>query len=357
MGKSLLIFIIVYSLIILNSCSKDNSNDLDNTNPIVISLLSQDDAQIGEIISIYGSNFGKVRGSNRVEFNGTPAFQSDYISWCDTIIKIVVPDGATTGRIIVYVDSKASNSINFIVNEPIVRCVIIQKGSFSMGDDNGKEWDKPSHKVTISYNFAMSKYEITQQQWEIVYGFNPSQTKGDDLPVNQVRWYQVLKFCNNLSKAENRDTCYVFNEQKQVAICNFDANGYRLPTEAEWEYACRAGKTGKFSGTGNIDEMGWYVSNTNSLKEVGLKQPNDWDLYDLHGNVAEWCWDSFDALYYDKKVENDPRIDPDFKNLPEVVIRGGGYEDDPNSCTSAVRIGLSPTQYSFYLGFRVVRKK
>jgi formylglycine-generating enzyme required for sulfatase activity len=166
-------------------------------------------------------------------------------------------------------------------------------------------------------------------------GNNPSYFKGcDSCPVEQVSWDDVQEFINKLN-AKN------------------DGFNYRLPTEAEWEYACRAGTTGDYAG--NLDSMAWYGSNSGSKTHlVGQKQPNAFGLYDMHGNVWEWCQDWYDANYY----KNSPSTDP--KNTSTGsgrVLRGGGWDDDARDCRAADRYGGTPGDRGNDLGFRLIRTR
>ena len=190
--------------------------------------------------------------------------------------------------------------------------------------------------VTLTKPFWMGRTEVTQRQWREVMGSNPSKFKGDNLPVESVPWAQAIAFCQNLT-------------QRERAAGRLPAGYvYTLPTEAQWEYACRAGTTGDYAG--NLDAMGWYSRNSGKQTHpVGLKQANAWGLYDMHGNVREWCLDPMDD--YPGGSVSDP-LDVN----PIAMIRrcrGGSYGDAADLCRSRSRstgwaISPDPT-----LGFRV----
>ncbi len=216
--------------------------------------------------------------------------------------------------------------------------VLIPAGEFMMGSENGRSDEKPVHKVTISRSFEMGKYQVTQAQWEAVMGDkwwaknNPSHFKGAKLPVESVSWDDAQEFIEKLN-AKN------------------DGYIYRLPTEAEWEYACRAGSTGDYAG--DLDGMAWYDSNSaNKTHPVGEKKPNAWGLHDMHGNVWEWCMDWYSSDYYSQS----PSTDPSGPSTGSVrLVRGGSWSGDARDCRSANRDGCAPTIRGDNLGFRLVR--
>ncbi|TAL68167.1 MAG: hypothetical protein EPN82_12285 [Bacteroidetes bacterium] len=322
----------------------------------VIDYLDIQSANEGQLVGINGKNFGATQGTSYVEFNGINATSSDYVSWSDKRIIVRVPIGTTSGPVKVHVDSKTSNGVNLniLAKNYIIETVLIPAGEFMMGKDSS-EVESPKHQVTISNPFLMGKYEVSVLEWKTVMdGSDPSYTKIDKNPVEQVSWYKVIEFCNRLSKIVGLDSCYTINGE--TVTCDWNANGFRLPTEAEWEYACRAGTTGNWSG--NIDEIGWTSNNSDYMvHNVGTKEPNDFGLYDMHGNILEWCWDWYDPEYY--KSRPNPDVDPRGPSVefPEKVVRGGTFSSTPAECASPKRDGRSPIDFSNDRGFRVVRKK
>ena len=199
-------------------------------------------------------------------------------------------------------------------------------GDFGMGNNNRDSDEKPVHRVTLSRGFWMAKTEVTQKQWRSVMGNNPSNHKGDNLPVEKVSWHDAQDFCRKAG------------------------HGLRLPTEAQWEYACRAKTTGNYGGTGKLDDMGWYNGNSgDETHPVGQKQPNAWGLHDMHGNVWEWCQDWYDADYYAKSPSRDPTGPTSGVNC---VLRGGSCWGIPVYCHSAYRIWDLPGVRNLDNGFR-----
>ncbi|MDR1277211.1 MAG: SUMF1/EgtB/PvdO family nonheme iron enzyme, partial [Treponema sp.] len=169
--------------------------------------------------------------------------------------------------------------------------VLVEGGTFQMGSTNGQDWEKPVHAVTVK-SFYMGKYEITQKEWAAVMGSNPSGSKGDTLPMEQVSWNEAIEYCNRLSLREGLTPAY--RGSGNAITCDFNATGYRLPTEAEWEYAAKGGNKDhisyEYSGGNSVDGVAWYRENSGKTTHpVGTKQPNSLGLYDMSGNVGEWC--------------------------------------------------------------------
>ena len=233
--------------------------------------------------------------------------------------------------------------------------VKIPAGKFVMGDKD--EVDAPPHEVAVSA-FLMDARLVTQEVFQKVMGTNPSRWKGGTNPVEQLRWSDAAKFCNKRSEAEGLQPCY----DMQTLKCNFDATGYRLPTEAEWEYACRAGTTTPYffgDTPAKLGEYAWFQKNAGGRPHpVGQKQPNPWGLYDITGNVWEWCNDYYKVDYYQESPKENPRGPSEGEKM---VLRGGAFKFSPENCRSGVRYNESPGSadvcfgYDIY-GFRCVRK-
>lgn len=230
--------------------------------------------------------------------------------------------------------SKVTNSIG-------VEFVLIPADSFQMGADpnfeNASSDETPRHRVTISKPFYLGKTEVTQEQWVAVMGSNPSEFKGRSNPVEQVSWDNVQAFIRKLNAKEGKAV-------------------YRLPTEAEWEYACRAGSTGKYSFGDDAEALGryaWFDGNSGEKTHpVGQLKPNAWGLYDMHGNVWEWVQDWYGEKYYGSSPSTDPS-GPSGGSYR--VYRGGSWYRDADRARAAYRNNDAPDHRRDYLGFRLAR--
>lgn len=231
------------------------------------------------------------------------------------------------------------NAIPF--SSALLDMVSVAGGSFMMGSPTGL-WDqKPAHKVTLS-SFWMSRYEITQAQYEKVTGENPAHDRSNpSRPVESVTWYDAVEFCNKLSELEGLEKTYAISERVpssgypiQGAKVTMDrrANGYRLPTEAEWEYAARGGQNSRgyaYAGSNALRDVAWYVDNSGgSAQAVGMKAPNELGLYDLSGNVREWCWDWYGDYPSGEQIEPTGT-----SSGMGRVTRGGSNGEKADTCT------------------------
>ena len=232
--------------------------------------------------------------------------------------------------------------------------VLVEAGTFRMGSTSGDNDEKPVHRVRISRDYYMGRYEVTQKQWCDVMGGNPSYMKGDNHPVEEVSWYDAVEYCNRLSVLEDLTPCY--SGSGDNIRCDFSANGYRLPTEAEWEYAARGGNRSRgyvFAGSDEKDVVGWCgVNSRGATHVVGQKKPNELELYDMSGNVWEWCWDRYGSKYYSSSSSANPRGP---STGSRRVDRGGCWCSGTGCLRVANRRGGDPSYGYSVIGFRLVR--
>ena len=235
--------------------------------------------------------------------------------------------------------------------------ILIPGGRFTMGGSGGAADESPRHQITVAA-FAMDKYEVTQAQYAAMEKPDPSQFKDPQRPVEQIRWSDAALFCNERSRNEDLEPCY----DEVTFACNFDASGYRLPTEAEWEYAARAGDDGDYGSAGSAGKLKNYAcyapTSMKGTDRVGRKKPNAWGLHDMLGNVREWCYDVYESSYYGNSPAENPRGPVAGKKR---VMRGGSWKSKASGCRVTTRYGEIPgiTDTCFArntFGFRCVRR-
>jgi formylglycine-generating enzyme required for sulfatase activity len=307
------------------------------------------------------------------------------VASCENImVKGILPDRGDT-----------VHTPNTPAEKPPEGMVWIPAGTFTMGSpasEPNRNSDETQHSVTLTKGFYMGKYQVTQEQWQAVMGNNPSSFTSvgsyggvpGDLPVEQVNWYHAIAFCNKLSVMEGLTPAYAVsgisdwgslaysaiptsnNATWNAAAIVSGSDGYRLPTEAQWEYACRAGTTTAFNwGTNQItyDQANFYSNSSyngsptqtyrGQTTVVGTFAPNAWGLYDMHGNVYEWCWDWYNASYYsDSSAGTDPL---GAASGAHRVMRGGYWYSDGQNLRSAYRGSFNPGYGYYDIGFRLVR--
>ena len=292
-------------------------------------------------------------------------------------------DGTT-----VSIELDQITNITFITGgtPPPGNMVLIPAGGFDMGDHFGEGGsdELPVHNISLDA-YYMNKYEVTQLEYETLIGSNPSHADygiGDARPVNQVSYYDIMVYCNKLSMNESLPPCYTIDGSTDPAdwgtvptssdatwdavICDFSVTGYRLPTEAEWEYAAKGGASwedhNRYSGCveeTDLTDYGWYLANNGSsgtpeygCKDVGTKLPNQLGLYDMSGNLYEWCFDWYDSSYYGSSPASNPSGPASGSSR---IPRGGNWNNSADGLRSANRINSYPGGRSYGIGFRLVR--
>lgn len=252
----------------------------------------------------------------------------------------------------------------------------VQGGTFMMGTNEGEDSEKPMHNVTVN-SFYIGKYEVTKKDWQELMGSwdpDPQDTFGigDNYPVYWASWNAVIKYCNLRSLAEGLNPVYriagstdseewgpVPNEENELwdsVTCDWNANGYRLPTEAEWEFAARGGNKSngyKYSGSNELHKVAWYEDNSaGNIHPVGMKQANELGIHDMSGNLWEWCWDWYNEGYYSQSPSSDPR---GASSGYGRVLRGGSFLHNANGCRVEERSGCPPYNDQGSFTFRLCR--
>ena len=240
--------------------------------------------------------------------------------------------------------------------------VRVPSGEFTMGGKVGVTIERPLHTVEITRDFYIGKTEVNQQLFMEVMGYDPVEYWGDACvgitlpshpthPAYCISWYESVRFANALSKRDGLEQCYVFRGGSLFWPRGFDCTGYRLPSEAEWEYAAKTGADHVFSGGGDIGDYGWFWGNSNrTLHSVGKKSGTDWGVHDMSGNVWEWVWDYYGD--YPRTKQIDP-FGPEYSEFR--VRRGGSWFSGIDEVRTGTRMRRNPRSHFSLIGFRLVR--
>ncbi|MFM8177871.1 MAG: formylglycine-generating enzyme family protein [Candidatus Kapaibacterium sp.] len=266
---------------------------------------------------------------------------------------------------------RTSLTVNIRSRVPVIPLTEVPAGTFIMGNNrNISQSEMPAHTVSVSRAYLVSTYEVRNMEWNMIMPRSPSWSQQDSLPVENITWFEAVDFCNRLSIRSGLVPAYSI--KGDTVQCFFSASGYRLPTEAEWEYFARAGTSTEFY-SGNpgtyysaclasdtleplVDLIGWYCLNAESRSHAGGgKKPNGFGLHDMIGNVGEWCWDWLDGTYY----RNSPSVDPAGPPRGDLrVVRGGDFTVGVlDSRVSARRLSANPSTHTYSIGLRVIRPK
>ncbi|MCY2952382.1 MAG: SUMF1/EgtB/PvdO family nonheme iron enzyme [Planctomycetota bacterium] len=248
-----------------------------------------------------------------------------------------------------------------IVTKSGIEMVYLPGGEFTMGSNQGNPDEAPAHRVKISA-LLIDRFEVTQEMFAKVQLPNPSRWQDPKKPVERVRWRDAKQYCNERSLLEGLKPCY--NQKTPDWDSDYSANGYRLPTEAEWEYAARAGAESPydFGSSDKLRQHAWFAEGADEKTHpVGQKKPNRWGIHDMYGNVSEWCEDVYSAAYYKDSPATDPRGPSSPGKDVQRVMRGGNWKANAKMCRATFRQGQRTGNtdacfYTDFCGFRCVRR-
>ncbi len=334
----------------------ENSARPEDARPVIVGA-NKNETFAKDTVTLYGKNFGTESDSLAIIFRDERDSivliynREDVVKWEQTEIVFLYP--ALEGEKFLSVRKNGKESESILIKStlyPLLETVEIPGGSFYMGSENGFDDEKPIRYVAITKNLIVAKYEVSQKLWRYLENDNPSPIKGDDLPVYGVSWLDAVKFCNKLSNLYGLDSVYRFAEDG-TTIMDYEKNGYRLPTEAEWEYIARAGEEGDYPG-GDLDAVGFYSENSAFYpRKGGEKKPNAFGLYDVCGNVWEWCWDWYAADAYSRFGLTVNPMGP--SEGERRTARGGSFASGAALCRVSNR--KFPREERKYVGLRPVR--
>lgn len=290
--KFILIF---FAFLLLFSC---NETPIENiSEEIIITKTSKTNYFLADTIQIEGSGFGTVNNSSFYWFvneTDTMWFASRLAkTWSPNFIEIVIDEVFDVKQIwIGRLNHKVATADVKIYPFPEIPTITIPAGTYPQGDENGFADERVIRNVTISRDFAISTTELTQRNWNLIMNYNNSLIKNPNMPISNISWREAITFCNTLSKLNGLDTCYDISGQD--VTFNYNAKGWRLPTEAEWEYVAYLANIEQTQ----LNQFAWFNENSGFNSQiVGTKSKDALGLYDLYGNVWEWCWDFYSGEY------------------------------------------------------------
>ena len=329
------------------SCS-ENKISIDQE-PSSITL-DNNEYYYGDTITIYGNalSFFESYVEVRLFSNDTSISISsdDFLIWNSNNIKILNLFNNSIDSIKVVKDEVETNSQEIVLLAyPKIMSNIIPSQSFTMGFNQGNSDEIPEHDVTISNDLEVSIYEINARLFNLVVNGDPNFSS--EIPVSNIDWFECLYFCNELSKMQGFEAAYSLNDTSFIG----GSNGWRLPTEAEWEMLAKAGENFQIPNGENLNDIAWYNENSAySVKPIGQKLPNDFGLYDIIGNLSEWCWDYYSSNYYSVSPSENP-YGPESGDFR--VRRGGSFDLGKSRLRASYRMRFENDLSN--VGFRIVR--
>ncbi len=339
--------LVIFISLLLAACTEENS--LVDNETAKLTGLSRANTFLFDTVSVNGIALGSSTESTKVLINDSEA-SIDIISANPTEVIFVPKQSFTNANISLKVNGVKTNTIPInIALTPKYDTVRVNASKFMMGALSGFSDETPIHEVTLTRDLYVFSYEVTKELWSQVMDTLILPADEFRFPADSITWLQAIEFCNKMSDVYGLDKAY--NLVGPNVTFDYNANGWRLPTEAEWEFICAAGTDEDFSGNGDINQMGYFDSNSglNSHK-VGEKLINQYGLYDIHGNMWEWCWDKYEENYYTTNPVTDPTGPV---TGGRHVMRGGSYQDGFNFARVSNR-SINKIDYKS-IGLRLVR--
>lgn len=326
MKSILFLFLIIISI---TSCTDEA--EIVNNNTFEINSISNQNSFLYDTVTVHGIGFDV----DEIEIESiSDEFTYQVVNQTNTEFTFVPLTILEDSEFALVIGANKTNTIQFEVNPtPNYDTTIVESGEFMMGSITGFSDETPVHKVNITNELIVFSHEVTNLLWHQAMDSVIVNSELRSYPKDSISWNQAVAFANRMSIIYGLAPAYMINGN-QVDF-DYNSNGWRLPTEAEWEFLCKGNSDTDFSGTGNINEMGFYDSNSGLNKhKIGEKNANDNGLYDLHGNLWEWCWDFYSPSYYSHESQENPSGPSDGTRH---VIRGGSYQDGFNYARSTNR--------------------
>jgi formylglycine-generating enzyme required for sulfatase activity len=372
-GKQIYIFCAILITLLIISCEE---RDLLQTPNAKISKFENVILWLGDTLNYFGENFPAPNTSNyfllKVDSDSSnnkiiPSEQANI--WTHSRISLINNGSYNSGTIsLIFAGDTSEARLVSFKKIPLLDTVEINSATFSMGYEFGELDEKPVHEVYLSNNLIVTKFEITQKIYSLVTGYNLSVINDLDLPVHTITWEDAASFCNELSLLYGFTE--VYNLSGSSATINLEQSGWRLPTEAEWEYIAGAGNSDQFIGYSDLADGAWYNINSGFVPhEVGTKQPNSFGIYDILGNVAEYCTDGFISDFYSRTYSSTYSstisgtfsaeiiaTNPVAYSGDEIyVVRGGSSVQSDRYCRLTARSSSQKSNDGNFIGFRIVR--
>lgn len=346
-----LILSIFLAIFLLLSCEDPIAKPNNNGKPF-IERLSALTSYYNDTLVVYGNNFSYPRVGSFIVINDTIKIKSqECIEWTDNRISVLLKSAIDSSKIKVVVNQDTSNRFGLTVRKiKPIEFTIVPSNIYIMGSANGFDDELPQRFVIIPDTLIVAKFEISNRVYSSI--MNTELNSEPNNPVEYISWVKAVEFCNALSEYDGFTKPYKID--KDIVDWDTTSNGWRLPTEAEWEYFTKSNTTTDYYSN-ELNAIAWYNLNSGyKTQEVGKKQPNGFGLYDLTGNVWEWCWDYYSENYYSLNVNFNPKGPT---NGNKRVLRGGAYNSGTAFLRSSNRKNDIDTNTYKACGIRLVRSK